>query len=163
MQKRSVTPAMYRDFEENHPDVYSLLRSLGVSANHTYFFYTAYAIALVASCPLRGYYFPGKVLMPVAAAYNVPLQPSSAPSVLSQKEFSGQIRLYLPTSFLAESSHPPHNLSIHLPLIYATNTVFKWIVLHICLHRLGRFLVYFSFRRVHIFFYTYPINPHIHT
>lgn len=72
MQKRSVTPAMYRDFEENHPDVYSLLRSLGVSANHTYFFYTAYAIALVASCPLRGYYFPGKVLMPVAAAYNVP-------------------------------------------------------------------------------------------
>ena len=75
MQKRSVTPAMYRDFEENHPDVYSLLRSLGVSANHTYFFYTAYAIALVASCPLRGHYFPGKVLMPVAVAYNVPTTP----------------------------------------------------------------------------------------
>ena len=37
---------MYRNFEKLHTDVYALLRSLGVKANHTQFFYTAYAIAL---------------------------------------------------------------------------------------------------------------------
>ena len=58
---------MYRNFEKLHTDVYALLRSLGVKANHTQFFYTAYAIALVANQPLRGLFFTCMVLRPVAA------------------------------------------------------------------------------------------------
>lgn len=48
---------MHRDFESLHVNVYALLRDLGVSADHTQFFYTAYAVALVADQPLRGLLF----------------------------------------------------------------------------------------------------------
>ena len=64
---------MYRDFEKLHTDVYGLLRSLGVKAGHTQFFYTAYAIALVADQPLRGLFFTCMVLRPVAMFYGIPV------------------------------------------------------------------------------------------
>ena len=73
MQKRSVTPEMYRDFERLHTDVYALLRSLGVKADHTQFFYTAYAITLAARQPLRGLFFAFMILRPVAKFYDVPV------------------------------------------------------------------------------------------
>ena len=64
---------MYRNFEKLHTDVYALLRSLGVKADHTQFFYTAYAIALVANQPLRGLFFTCMVLRPVAMFYDIPV------------------------------------------------------------------------------------------
>lgn len=64
---------MYRNFESLHTDVYALLRALGVRADHTQFFYAAYAIALVADQPLRGFFFTLMVLRPVARLYDVPV------------------------------------------------------------------------------------------
>lgn len=64
---------MYRDFEGLHSDVYALLRSLGVRADHTQFFYTAYAVALVADQPLRSLFFIPMVLLPTARIYDVPI------------------------------------------------------------------------------------------
>ena len=62
---------MHRDFESLHVNVYALLRDLGVSADHTQFFYTAYAVALVADQPLRGLFFAPLVLQPAAQLYCV--------------------------------------------------------------------------------------------
>ena len=64
---------MHHDFDRIHADIYSLLRSLGVQANHTYFFYTAYAIALLADNPLRSRFFIGAVLIPTAEVYHIPV------------------------------------------------------------------------------------------
>ena len=64
---------MHHDFDRIHADIYSLLRSLGVQANHTYFFYTAYAIALLADNPLRSRFFIGGVLIPPAEVYHIPV------------------------------------------------------------------------------------------
>ena len=38
--KGGIITAMHRDFESLHVNVYALLRDLGVSADHTQFFYT---------------------------------------------------------------------------------------------------------------------------
>lgn len=70
-QKGGIITAMHRDFESLHVNVYALLRDLGVSADHTQFFYTAYAVALVADQPLRGLFFAPLVLQPAAQLYCV--------------------------------------------------------------------------------------------
>lgn len=62
---------IHRDFERLHSDAYALLRALGIRANHTQFFYTAYAIALVADQPLRSVLFTPLVRIPVARLYDV--------------------------------------------------------------------------------------------
>lgn len=64
---------MYRATERLHANIYALLRALGAKADNTYFFYTAYAILLMAQCPLRGDLFIEKVLKPVAKIYDKPI------------------------------------------------------------------------------------------
>ena len=68
---KECRPVIHRDFERLHSDVYALLRALGIRADHTQFFYTAYAIALVADQPLRSVLFTPLVGIPVARLYDV--------------------------------------------------------------------------------------------
>ena len=92
--KGGIITAMHRDFESLHVNVYTLLRDLGVSADHTQFFYTAYAVALVADQPLRGLFFAPLVLQPAAQLYCVSISAVRSAVRRTAEEASRGGRLY---------------------------------------------------------------------
>lgn len=115
---------MYRNFEKLHTDVYALLRSLGVKADHTQFFYTAYAIALVANQPLRGLFFTCMVLRPVAMFYDIPVTTVRDAIHCTAGEAADAGTFLFADIFSRRQSCPPRRSLSGSPVISTTNVLF---------------------------------------